>query len=93
MTKKLSPKEVTELLQIIVTTFRMLAEAKDSPVAGVIFTDDTYESVKRFFGLEAKPLRLHSIESDPQMEHSFVVHGMLCLRGTPVNDYVPEELN
>lgn len=88
MSKKLTTAEVTEVLQVIISHFGILGRSmdKDSPVAGIIFTDDTYEDMRRAFGFEAQPYAIGNTVMDPQMEHGFVAHGMLMLRGTPVEN-------
>jgi hypothetical protein len=89
MNKNLTAQEVTTLLRTIMTSFRLLAESKTTPVAGIIFENSYFDAIKRMMGPDARPYIASGIDSDPQMENSFVVDGILMLRGTPIADINP----
>ena len=83
---KPNPEEITALLQVVMNALKTLGDYPEIPVAGLIFTNETFDAMKRFFGAEARPFVTSGINSDPSMEHSFVVDGMLMLKGTPISD-------
>jgi hypothetical protein len=48
----------------------------------VVLTEDAYNLTRRLFGEVAIPFRPAELDLDPAMENSFVVDGMLILKGT-----------
>lgn len=76
----LSPTEKIEAIRQVYSILKLLCDT-DS-LAGVILTSDTYDEVKKVFGEAAIPFSSVELELDPAMEHSFVVSGLLILRGT-----------
>lgn len=76
----LSPTEKIEAIRQVYSILKLLCDT-DS-LAGVILTSDTYDEVKKVFGEAAIPFSSAELELDPGMEHSFVVSGLLILRGT-----------
>lgn len=80
MSNNLSGRETIEVVRQIYNLLLMLT--KSQSLAGIILTDDTYTQVKREFGDAAIPYSPGEIDLDPGMEYSFVVDGLLVLRGT-----------
>jgi len=76
----LSPTEKIQIVQQIYSMLKLLTE--DDALAGIILKDTTYDQFKRYLGPACIPYSPAEITLDPNMEHSFVVDGMLVLRGT-----------
>jgi lactam utilization protein B len=81
MSDKLNAQEVVEAIRVVHNTLKLLTESES--LAGVILTNDTYDQVRRLFGFDARPYNpTGKFVGDPQMDHVFVVGGMLIMRGT-----------
>lgn len=81
MSDKLNAQEIVAAVQVLHNTLKMLTESNS--LAAIVLTDDSYDQVRRFFGFAAKPYDpTGRLIADPQMEHVFVVDGMLIMRGT-----------
>lgn len=76
----LEPGEIVTLMQTIQTALGMLGQK--NAVAGIILAHDNYDGVKALFKHEAKPYEVQGAILDPRMHNTFVVAGMLLLRGT-----------
>lgn len=80
MANGLSGRETIELVRQVYNLLKLLTEQE--ALAGIILTDDTYIQVRREFADAAVPYRPAELDIDPAREHSFVVDGLLILRGT-----------
>lgn len=76
----LSGRETVEIVRQIYSLLSLLTS--EGALAGIILTDGSYTQVKRLFGEAAMPYRPSDLSLDPTMEHSFVIDGLLILRGT-----------
>lgn len=54
-------------------------------LAGIVLTDKSYDKFKAILSFHSVPFRVAEIELDPAMEHSFVVDGLLIMRGTQLS--------
>lgn len=80
MVNKLSGRETIDLVRQVYSLLLLLT--KSEALAGIVLTEDTYTLVKREFGDAAIPYRPAELDLDPSMEHSFVIDGLLIMRGT-----------
>lgn len=78
--QRISPSEKIELLRVAYNALKMLTD--EGSLAGVILTESSYDNVKACFGPDAKPFSSAGIILDTSMENTFVVDGMLFLKGT-----------
>lgn len=76
----LSPREKIDLIAQVYTLLRMLHE--DGALAGVILTNQSYDELKSLFGDAKISYRPAELDLDPDMKDTFVVDGLLILRGT-----------
>lgn len=72
--------EVIEAIRLIMQAFKEIGG--EGTLAGVILTNDSFDRVKQAFGPSAKVFAPTGAAFDPQMNDSFVVDGLLILRGT-----------
>jgi hypothetical protein len=77
---ELSGEEVVTLVQTIFNALKLLVNK--NALAGMILAYDAYDEVRDTFGHEAKPYEVDGVILDPMRHNSFVVDGMLFLRGT-----------
>lgn len=81
LNKNLSAAEVIDLTRVLYNTLKMMTEAES--LAGVILTNDTYETVRDAFWPTAQPHNpTGGFIADPRMNDIFVVDGLLIMRGT-----------
>lgn len=78
---ELTPSARIEIIRQVYSLLALLQN--NGGLAGVIFTDDSYFQLRKELGLHVAPFSPAEITVDPAMEHSFVVNGLLFLRGTP----------
>jgi hypothetical protein len=76
----LNPKEKIECIRQIYSLFKLLHD--EESLAGIVLTSGTYEQFKRELGDASIPYSIGDATLDPGMEHSFVVNGLLVMRGT-----------
>jgi hypothetical protein len=76
-----SGPEVVENIRLLMMVLKELTDEPNA-LAGVILTGFAYDKVKTLFGANAISYRPGELDLDPEMEHSFVVDGLLILRGT-----------
>jgi len=76
----LTPREKIDLIAQVFTLLKLLQS--DGALAGVILTNDSYDPIKQLFGDAKIPYRPAELDLDPQMNDTFVVDGLLILRGT-----------
>jgi len=84
MDKPLSPQDQVDAIRMLMTIFNQLVS--DGALAGIVLTDTAYDNFKRILSQHSVPFRVAEIDLDPRMEHSFVVDGLLIMRGTQLND-------
>jgi hypothetical protein len=84
MSKTLSPTEKIEALRIVTTFLNQLTS--EGSLAGIILTDQAFDQFKAVLSAHAKPYFPAEISIDPGMQHTFVVDGLLVLRGTQLDD-------
>ena len=80
MTSHLSGAETIRLVQEIYNLLKLLTKAE--ALAGIVLTSDTFELVKNEFGNAAVPYKPAQLDLDPQMNDTFVVDGLLVMKGT-----------
>ncbi len=80
MAAELSGAETIQLVQQIYNLLLLLTKSK--ALAGIVLTDDTFELVKREFADAAVPYKPAELDLDPMMENTFVVAGLLVMKGT-----------
>lgn len=83
MNKKLSPQDKVEAIRLVMTVLNQLVA--DGALAGIVLTDSSYEQFKTLLRNHSASLRVAEIDLDPNMEYSFVVDGLLIMRGTQLN--------
>ena len=76
----ISPSEQIQMIQQIFSLLKLLHG--DASLAGIILTNQSYDHIKNLFGDAKVPFRPSEVELDPFMNDSFVVDGLLILRGT-----------
>lgn len=77
---ELSGEETIQLVHQIYNLLLILT--KKQALAGIVLTPDTFDLVKREFGSAAIPYRPAELDLDPLMENTFVVDGLLIMKGT-----------
>lgn len=77
---ELSGSETIQLVQQIYNLLLLLTKSK--ALAGIVLTTDTFELVKNEFGNAAIPYKPSNLDFDPLMENTFVVDGLLIMKGT-----------
>jgi len=80
MTDRLHPSEIVEGIRLVMSTLSMMTS--EGALAAVILTNQAYDEVKTIFRNNAVSYRPGEIDLDPGMDHSFVVDGLIFLRGT-----------
>lgn len=82
------PLAPSEKIQMIMAIFTMLKTLHDEEaLAGIVLTNSSYEDFKLNLGFAAIPFEpAPGTSLDPQMEHAFVVSGLLIMRGTQIED-------
>lgn len=76
---KMKPSDVVDGLKIVMNILKGICE--EDAIAGIILTEDTYGQVLRLFGPSAHAFKPSNLEWDSGMEMSFVVDGVLFLKG------------
>lgn len=78
--RNITPSETIAIVRDIYNKLKLLTEL--DALAGIVLTDESYDDVKAEFGRAAIPYSTSNIALDPLMEHTFVVDGLLIMRGT-----------
>lgn len=76
----LAPNEIRTLIQQTFTTLKLLTS--EDALAGVILTSSGYDKLQALLREHSVPYSPSGITVDPLMHNTFVVDGMLILRGT-----------
>lgn len=80
MNKKLSDKEKIELVSLIFSQLNLLFD--EEALAGIVLTSGTFDGFRRLLGEAAIPYQPAELVIDPDMQNTFVVNGLLIMRGT-----------
>lgn len=86
---ELSPKDKVEGIRMVLTILNQLTS--QGALAGIILTDETFGQFKSLLRSVAKPYAPAELSLDPSMEHTFVVDGLLVLRGTMLGETDPHD--
>lgn len=78
----MNKREKLELLHAAFNALKLLTN--EDALAGIILTDSSYDDIKRLFGDQAQPYKPAGLDWDWKMENTFVVDGLLVLRGTKI---------
>lgn len=76
----LSPNEKIQMVRQIYSLLNVLTQ--DGALAGVVLTTSSYDQFKKELGAASIPFSSSGVALDLAMEHSFVVDGLLIMRGT-----------
>lgn len=82
MSKSLSPNEQVNMIRQVFSLLKMLTD--EEALAGVILTNSSFDGFKNILRANAVAYKPSGLDFDPHMEDSFVVDGMLILRGTQI---------
>lgn len=80
MSSNLTGAETIQLTQQIYNLLLLLT--KEKALAGIVLTPGTFEQVKNEFSDAAIPYKSAELDLDPMMENTFVVDGLLVMKGT-----------
>lgn len=77
----LSPQEIIQMTQQVYSLLLVLT--KEEALAGIVLTDTSFDHVKNLFGDAKVPyVPAPGLDLDPEMRDTFVVDGLLVMRGT-----------
>lgn len=81
MSNSLSPTEQIDLIKQVFTLLKILTI--EDALAGIVLTDTSFDQIKRLAGDAAiKHVPAPGLDFDPFMRDTFVVDGLLVMRGT-----------
>jgi hypothetical protein len=78
----LSPNEQVQMVRQIFSLMKILTD--EEALAGLILTNSSFDGFKQILRSQAVEYKPSGLDFDPHMENSFVVDGMLILRGTQI---------
>lgn len=76
----LSPRETIQIVQQIYTLLKLLTDR--ASLAGIVLETSSFDQIKREFGDAKIPYRPAELDLDPGMNDTFVVDGLLIMRGS-----------
>jgi hypothetical protein len=76
----LSPREKIQLVRQVYSLLNVLT--KEGGLAGIVLTSESYDQFKKELGHASIPFTSSGVALDLAMEHTFVVDGLLIMRGT-----------
>ena len=76
----LSPKDKIELVKQVYSLLRILHD--EEALAGIVLTSGSFNEFRALLGEACIPYQPAELVIDPQMETTFVVDGLLIMRGT-----------
>ena len=81
----LAPSEKIKAVMQIYSLLKLLTD--EEALAGIVLTDTAFDEFKLNLGFASVPYYpAPDVTLDPNMEHTFVVDGLLIMRGTQMEE-------
>ena len=78
----LKANEQIAMMRQVFSLLKILTD--EEALAGIILTNSSFDGFKNILRSQAVVYKPSGLDFDPHMENSFVVDGMLILRGTQI---------